>query len=52
VALHLRDQLLARGLERQQISAKGYWSLGRPIASWGELDDREQADSGRPDGSR
>jgi len=41
VALSLRDQLLARGLSRDQISAKGYWSRGRANASRGEPDEPE-----------
>jgi len=39
VALSLRDELLARGLSRDQISAKGYWSRGRANAIRGEPDD-------------
>ncbi|HVB14863.1 MAG TPA: siderophore-interacting protein [Candidatus Dormibacteraeota bacterium] len=39
VALALRDELLARGLSRDQVSAKGYWSRGRPNASRGEPDE-------------
>jgi NADPH-dependent ferric siderophore reductase len=41
VALSLRDQLLACGLSRDQISAKGYWSRGRANASRGEPDEPE-----------
>ncbi len=36
VALRLRDLLLARGLARGQVSAKGYWVRGRPNAQRGE----------------
>jgi NADPH-dependent ferric siderophore reductase len=39
VAVALRDHLLASGLERERVSAKGYWSLGRANASRGEPDD-------------
>jgi NADPH-dependent ferric siderophore reductase len=39
VALGLRDHLLTRGLSREQISAKGYWSRGRANASRGEPDE-------------
>jgi NADPH-dependent ferric siderophore reductase len=39
VALTLRDELVGRGLSRDQISAKGYWSRGRANASRGEPDD-------------
>ncbi|HUY08747.1 MAG TPA: siderophore-interacting protein [Candidatus Dormibacteraeota bacterium] len=39
VALRLRDELFARGLSRDQVSAKGYWSLGRANASRGEPDE-------------
>jgi NADPH-dependent ferric siderophore reductase len=39
VALALRDELLARGLSRDQVSAKGYWSRGRANASRGEPDE-------------
>ncbi|MGC1184095.1 MAG: siderophore-interacting protein [Candidatus Dormiibacterota bacterium] len=39
VALTLRDELLGRGLSRDQVSAKGYWSRGRANASRGEPDD-------------
>jgi len=38
VAIALRDRLLARGLSRDQVSAKGYWSRGRANASRGEPD--------------
>jgi NADPH-dependent ferric siderophore reductase len=41
VALSLRDQLLAQGLSREQVSAKGYWSRGRANASRGEPDEPE-----------
>ncbi|MFZ0995759.1 MAG: siderophore-interacting protein [Candidatus Dormiibacterota bacterium] len=41
VALGLRDHLLARGLSREQVSAKGYWSRGRANASRGEPDEPE-----------
>jgi len=41
VALSLRDQLLARGLGREVVSAKGYWSRGRANASRGEPDEPE-----------
>jgi NADPH-dependent ferric siderophore reductase len=41
VALSLRDHLLARGLSREQISAKGYWSRGRANATRGEPDEPE-----------
>ncbi|MGB6771968.1 MAG: siderophore-interacting protein [Candidatus Dormiibacterota bacterium] len=40
-AVGLRDQLLARGLSREQVSAKGYWSRGRANASRGEPDEPE-----------
>lgn len=39
VALSLRDELLRRGLSRNQVSAKGYWSRGRANASRGEPDE-------------
>lgn len=39
VALALRDDLVARGMPRDQISAKGYWSRGRANAPRGEPDD-------------
>ena len=39
VALALRDDLLAQGFPRNQISAKGYWSRERANASRGEPDD-------------
>jgi NADPH-dependent ferric siderophore reductase len=39
VALALRDELLAKGYSRDQISAKGYWSRGRANASRGEPDE-------------
>ena len=39
VALALRDELLARGFAREQISAKGYWNRSRANASRGEPDD-------------
>jgi NADPH-dependent ferric siderophore reductase len=38
VALTLRDELLAQGLSREQVSAKGYWSRERANASRGEPD--------------
>ena len=41
VALRLRDQLLARGLNREQVSAKGYWCRGRANASRGEPEEPE-----------
>jgi NADPH-dependent ferric siderophore reductase len=41
VALGLRDHLLSRGLSREQVSAKGYWSRGRANASRGEPDEPE-----------
>ncbi|MGH7691348.1 MAG: siderophore-interacting protein [Candidatus Dormibacteria bacterium] len=39
VALRLRDQLLARGVPREQVSAKGYWSRGQANANRGEPDE-------------
>lgn len=39
VALALRDELLAQGYSRDQVSAKGYWSRGRANASRGEPDE-------------
>jgi len=39
VALALRDELLAQGFPRNQISAKGYWSRERANAIRGEPDD-------------
>ncbi|HEY6538861.1 MAG TPA: siderophore-interacting protein [Candidatus Dormibacteraeota bacterium] len=39
VALALRDELVGRGLAREQISAKGYWDRRRANASRGEPDE-------------
>jgi NADPH-dependent ferric siderophore reductase len=39
VALAIRDELLTHGYTRDQVSAKGYWSRGRPNANRGEPDE-------------